>query len=553
MKYSKIFLFLIFVSSAAYSQNIDSLYYEYLHIRSITGGVKTLDIQTEEPDGKCSFGIAHELRQNMDQLSFDKRNQLQVLLYRPEKDTSIVSPSGIFRIHYDLSGIHAPSYDVMEAAIAYDSSYNYEVNILGYPPHRSDEGEGGDDKFDVYIERRNNYGETVFDNPNEDGLYQAYIRMDNDFSGFYTEGIDGARVTAAHEYHHAIQVCNYGFFSDERYFYELTSTSMEEFVYDDINDYYGYIPLYFRMPYRAFADWGSDGYRLVLWHLYLQQRFAKEGEPTKGFDIIKRCWEILKIHRVALPAIRQAMFEFGASFEKEFNNFGLWCYFTEYRQKPGQYFDEAEFYPLIRPLNTYNYEPPRKEYFIGSEPVSNNYLVFDLSYSGFPDTLVSVITNSDVENGVAWPFTGTDFNYILLTEEESGSNHIMNEYYSIIESDYDHVLFESNIFNNEIAAGGILEREVLNYAFPQPFRYAVNNFIYIPTELNEIGYADVNIYTTSMDLVYADKKKIFAGDKIVVQWDGKGNNGNKLPTGVYIYVTNSDDKVHTGKLVIYNE
>ena len=46
---------------------------------------------------------------------------------------------------------------------------------------------------------------------------------------------------------------------------------------------------------------------------------------------------------------------------------------------------------------------------------------------------------------------------------------------------------------------------------------------------------------------------IIAAEKIVVQWDALNSDGDKLPTGVYIYVTDSDDSIAKGKLVIYND
>ena len=102
-------------------------------------------------------------------------------------------------------------------------------------------------------------------------------------------------------------------------------------------------------------------------------------------------------------------------------------------------------------------------------------------------------------------------------------------------------------------SGGSLEREQLDYAFPQPYRYSTDDFMYIPTRNNELGFADLNVYTSSMDLVYERRKNIIAADKIVVQWDARDSNGDKLPTGVYIYATSSDDSIVKGKLIIYND
>jgi flagellar hook assembly protein FlgD len=57
-----------------------------------------------------------------------------------------------------------------------------------------------------------------------------------------------------------------------------------------------------------------------------------------------------------------------------------------------------------------------------------------------------------------------------------------------------------------------------------------------------------------MDLVYSKRKNINRmGGKVFVSWDGMDSDGEKLPSGVYIYVTKSDQDTKKGKLVIQNE
>ena len=34
--------------------------------------------------------------------------------------------------------------------------------------------------------------------------YTSYMVIDNDFTGYYTSGINGTRFTVAHQFHHAI-------------------------------------------------------------------------------------------------------------------------------------------------------------------------------------------------------------------------------------------------------------------------------------------------------------------------------------------------------------
>ncbi len=66
-------------------------------------------------------------------------------------------------------------------------------------------------------------------------------------------------------------------------------------------------------------------------------------------------------------------------------------------------------------------------------------------------------------------------------------------------------------------------------------------------------YADLNIYTTSMKLVYSNNEHISygQGQKTFIQWNGLDKNNNKLASGVYIYVTKSGNNVSKGKLVIF--
>ena len=189
---------------------------------------------------------------------------------------------------------------------------------------------------------------------------------------------------------------------------------------------------------------------------------------------------------------------------------------------------------------------------IGSKPVSNNFLVFiDLSQGG-TDTLVSIITNGDVASGLSQTVPTFDFTYVLTNQPEQGAVKIIHNYYSKITSNNNSLLQEINIFNN-VATDPNLEREIIDYVYPQPFSYKLNTTLNIPVELNPANEAELYIYTPAMDLVYYGKHQIFSVSKIIVQWDGKDNNGMKLSSGIYIYITKSGDNIKKGKFVIYND
>lgn len=494
--------------------------------------------------------MAEILLENKNQLSADKQEILNSLLERPSADTSIVSPSGIFRIHYFLSGNNAPKYNVHNLAEAFDSAYNYEVNFLGFPPPPKDESEGGDDKYDIYIQSLGpgSYGETRF-SINSDGKFVSYTLVDNSFSATPTEGIDGAIVTAAHEFHHAIQVGNYGWFSDQTYFYEITSTSMEEFVFDDINDYYYYLPAYFRRPSNAFSNY--TGYELAHWNIFLKEKFEKTGSNlVSGFDIIRRSWELFASSRNGIQAYSQALFENGTSFKNEFLDFGLWCYFTSSR-KDSKHFSEAENYPKLKPLSTYPFSSPNKQYMFGTLPISNNFIYFN-SVPLQSDTLVSVLSNCDVKNSMS-PENKIDLEYNLYDYEEPGSVRIINQYYSKINSVANDLISQGNIYNNEIVSGNNFAQETEDYAFPQPFAYSEYDFIYIPAYKADNGLAELKIYSVDMKLIFNSVLPVQSNDKVFVKWNAKDNSGNKLATGVYIYVTKSGNKISKGKFAILND
>lgn len=567
----KRFLIILLVSTNLFAQSLDTLYNSILTLGSISRE-STLSIMstTEAPKEKCGFSIISEVKTNLSQFSTSQQKVIAEILSRPERQTSIVSYSGIFRIHFDTTGTHSPNYfpgtknniqlSVDSLAIAFDSSYNYEINILNYESPPDDEGDGGDDLFDIYITNLGTgfYGYTEFDKRNADNRYKSFIVIDNRMD-VPTPGINGGRVTAAHEFHHAIQVGSYRPpLPGDEYYFEATSTSMEEFVYDSINDYYNYLPTYFRYPDRRFTyNTGNTGYDRVVWNIYLKEKFEQEeNDPTKGFEIIKKSWELMKNYgNSAIEAISLALMENGLEIKSSFNDFGAWCYFTGYRTQEKIYFDEAENYPLIRPISYYEYQPPKKTYSMSIQPIANNYMIFDLSYTGIDDTLVSIVTNGDIMSATEDPYSSIDYMYSLMTNPEEGATHIVNEYYSKVDSDNKDYLTELDIFNDQIVKGAEIPRGELEYVFPQPYSYYKHSDVslYVPVKNSLSTDANLYIYTISMDQVFSNLLEVNTTGRRLVKWNGLDNDGNKLPSGIYIYVTETDGQILKGKLAIIND
>ncbi|MDH7605375.1 MAG: hypothetical protein QHH13_10770 [Melioribacter sp.] len=534
---------LIFINLSV-AQNLDSLYSKFLYIKGIQSNEKIAVALSDSQHSKCGFGIVNSVKLNINRFKTKEKAKIAQLATRPVTDTSIVTPSGKFRIHFNKTGIHSPKYDLKELALAADSAYDFEVNILKYPPPPADFGEGGDDKYDIYIQNLSGglYGYTEIETQIGENKFTSYTVIDNDYSDTYTKGINGAKVSVAHELHHAIQVGNYVYRNADQFYHEITSTAMEEFVFDSINDYYAYMPSFFRNPQKTFPY--NDGYNLAIWNIFLKERF--------GVDIIKRIWELMPNER-ALNAIADAIAEQGSTFKNEFALFGQWIFFTNYRAIPNKYFKEAENYPLVKSSMTVNFTPPSSSIDISSEPVSTNYFAFVNNAKSVPDTFVSIISNSDINQAISNPSSTLLLKYILANQSGTGYKHIIDNYFSKIECDNSFLLTESNILNNKLINDGQIITEEVNYAFPQPFRYSTDEYIYFPAERTKSGYANLYVYSIDMDLVYSGEHKIYSSDKTVIKWDVRNNEMKKLSTGIYIYIVNSGDNIKKGKFVIYND
>ncbi|MBN2571396.1 MAG: hypothetical protein JXA68_04655 [Ignavibacteriales bacterium] len=535
-KIIKILLFVFLLSQQIFSQNVDSLFNLLVTLRVEDNNIQSNQF-TQDEIIKCGFPLICSIKNN-----YDKFNQLQVniietILSRPSMPYSIVSPSGFFRIHYDTVGVNKVMYNLNDFAKALDSAYNFEVNILGFDPPPSDNGKGGDNKYDVYISNLGRYyGWTVWEDAVGENIYMTYIEVDNDFTGFNTEGINAARVTAAHEFHHAIQIGSYilreeldGDITD-LFYYEITSTSMEEFVYPDVNDYIHYVKDYFNYPNKSLYSY--SGYELSIFNIFLKERF--------GIGIIREIWELIKNYR-AIEAIALAISARGSSLRYELNLFGGWVYFTNTRAQAGKYFYEAKDYPLVTPTTTIDYLPPQKTVNISSQPISNNFILFRI---GTSDTLMAVLANSDIQNGIRHPNSRLSFDYSL---------HYDSYYYGIFSSTNNYVLSELKIFNDEILSYPAYDSKVVDYAFPQPFIYEKNSFLFLPAPDNLSNFADVNVYDIGMNLIYSSELPIIQGEKLTVQWNGKDEQGNKLSSGIYIYIVKTKENQTKGKIVIFNE
>ncbi len=456
---------------------------------------------------------------------------------RDNLQKSIISPSGIFRIHYDTTGINRPFYSVDDLASAFDSAFSYEVNYLGFPAPPSD----GDIWYDIYIVNLGSiYGETVPENEITPGSsrYTSYIRIENDFAGFPTTGTDAARVTAAHELHHAIQIGNYVFRASDIFFHELTSTALEEEVFPAVNDYINYLPEYLNATYRQFSD--NSGYNLAIWNLFLAQKFS--------YSLIKRQWEFFRTTR-ALLSISESLLLIGSSFKKELAEFGVWTFFSGYRTIPGRYFADAAKFPRLRNFASFNFTPPVLSMDLNLKPLSNSFILI----TGGNDSLIKIITREDVNSAVNTPDNDARYSYTLFNYDAAGSSKIAEGYWQS-SSAYNLSFFAGrSILNNKLAdSTGTPVSDKMADVYPSPFRESANpnGYIYFNISQASVSQADLYIYSSSMDEIFRSSVEIPAGAESILPFKIIDLN---LASGVYIYFLSSGDFQKKGKFVYINE
>ncbi len=212
-----------------------------------------------------------------------------------------------FRLHYTFSGADAvtPEY-AQEAYAILDMVWEREIVEFGWPIPPRDCGEGGDDRYDVYLADTLNNDDAMGitmpeamrgDNPHTDAIETSAtyssLRVDNDFDGD-PNAFALLRATLAHEFHHAIQfgydVNDYG----GGWYYEASASWMETQVFPEEEDASPYVGDVFATPDRCV---GSDFVsREVGLRIYGEWLLLDSIAQDYGHRAIQRLWELIGVH-----------------------------------------------------------------------------------------------------------------------------------------------------------------------------------------------------------------------------------------------------------------
>ncbi|NIP42914.1 MAG: hypothetical protein GWO41_17110 [candidate division Zixibacteria bacterium] len=398
---------------------------------------------------KSATEIMIEARRNLERLSMPEQEILSNYLGRPNMIFSAVSPEGHFRIHYNLEGAHAvdpsdvdplngiPDYVDWIAQYS-DSSYSCMHDHLAYSYPPSDDAEGGDSLYDIYLMEMPYYGYTQPESPGPEEWddWISYMVVHRNFIDFPPnddpEGLEkgAAKVTCAHEYFHAVQLA-YNLLSTVWYM-EVSSCWMEEICYPQVNDNYNYLWRFFdytHLPLNETADYHHYG--AFIWNRFLDNYFDT--------TLIRNVWDNLKYDDDVYTAINTALLDYSSSLYDAFSEFAAWNWCVSIYDD-GNHYEQGWDYPVtVDLMGSVTLYPTIVLHPISAkrpDGLAANYI----EMTGFGDVIGDFILSFDGQDGYHWKA-----NIILA---QPGNNYTFTE-----------------IPLNEAYAGSLVVSEIENYDY----------------------------------------------------------------------------------------
>ena len=493
-------------------------------------------------------------------LGAEGRQQLAKALQRPLLPREYRSPSGHFRIHYDLSGRNGvdttgagdgnrvPDY-IDTVAVTLDQVWELEVGQLGYASPPADGGAGGGEEYDVYIVQLGSGGAYGYTYPEQGGTRSSsYLELDNDYTdAIYTQTreLEALHATVAHEFFHALQ---FGYYqgSDGVWWQEASSTWMEEVAYPEVNDYLQYLSGFLRQPEKALdsgSSFSSD------YHIYGACLFAHFLDQRFGRGLIRATWEELG-HRASASlehfdrAIRQ---EVPGGLGGVMGEFAVWNYLTGNRYRPPSRYPDGDRYPQTVParLNTLAkvaVEDSGEVDHLGSayvllEPrLQPGGVVLEVQTDrGQWSRQVLLISRDSVEvRSLArgpLPLSGWDrydeVVLVLAQTELSGSG-----YGYTVRAEYDPDLIDEPV----------PQRSSLAQNYPNPFYLGRQVHTAISFALSQPSTSTtLSIFSAEGQLVRRKYLGVRAARNHTEVWDGNNEVGKPVASGIYYYVLQGDD------------
>tara|TARA_B100001540_G_scaffold64212_2_gene57745 strand:- start:1784 stop:3532 length:1749 start_codon:yes stop_codon:yes gene_type:complete len=488
--------------------------------------------------------------------------------------------SEYFRFHYSTSGPHAvdtkdinnnlrPDY-VEDVIKVFDYVADKLHNEMGYtrPPsdgyYSSTRDKGGSNHYDIYIRsipskyygyvQPEEYSQGNGDNErselrNEKNAFTSYMAIRNNYKKFSLSELENIKVTAAHEYFHAIQFGYDGW--EKPWLLEASAIWMEEEIYDEINDCYQYMKDWFKYPHKSLDESGFHWYGSFIFFEYIEQHMG-------GSDTIRKIMEASvqsnsKEKDGSHLAINQALKLNNHSFQKALNGMSVANQIMSSFESKNYSYEEAESYPVDGPniSDIINFQFGRKDTInssklsrFGSEyfqVISNDPVLINLTNKSgsLPDLQLNAILKKN------------DNSYSIISSPSINidPSELKSIFLSIVSQDtiggnWDYQLSVENGKSGTNINSPI--EFVLNRPYPNPFNGSIKFSLYV-----------IKDSKITIDLIGINGKRIirlFSGElssgNHKYNWRGIDQNGNQVSSGVY-YIKVSGEKTGEWKPITF--
>ena len=563
----------------------------------------------------CGTPTAFEFFLNQDRLDARyKAMATQQNGRHPSLPHAFDSPGGHFKVHYEddpsvsdavygseplidtipVGGDGIPDYVNKVAEIA-DSVWEYQINVLGFPaPPRDDfYPDGLDSLYDIYLVNIGSsyygatFGEVAIDSQSATSVMELGSDYDfypyNEYEGDprdFNRRLDAIRVTMAHEFLHTIHFAmDYSEYEGTQnnprlYWWEMSAVWMEEEMYDDINDYYGYLRSYFNAPWKSlrYFTFGTlHPYGAAVFPIFLEEKF---GDSTMVRQIWEQCRDlgVGPDFPVAADNVIQSVSGGTHDFVDAFRDFSIWNIFTgsRYDKAPAGYgYSEREFYPGIPDSALFRiddypviYTRDSVDYYFGTkrpEVLAANYVDF---YN------LSLVADSFSVRYFARNIIPVDWNVSMVGFPIDGvSDAVVYEYRHPRESPYKfynvpgyrdllHLVLiptpislsftETNYNRNYDYTFTVLDSVnpgdtvyLFSAPYPNPVKpiggdSEVNFKVAVPVFDQDPGDMEVIIYNVAGEKIRHLTHFDLSGVNLIMKWDLTNESGRDVASGVYM-------------------
>ena len=419
--------------------------------------------------------------------------------------------SKYFMIHYDTVGVYAvnktdkdkneiPDYIDSVCAI-FDYVYEVQVIEMGMERPRTDYP-GGDENnpyYDIYIvdfaaDNDPTYGYTAvvqtYDEAVEFNKAFSCIVIDNDYSPddtyikdgqvrklYNTSGIDGLKVTAAHEFHHAIQFATGIVKGYNNSIYEMTATFTEMLVYPNLYDYVNYVnALMSNLNDFVFGDGQShNGYPFGIFFYMLKEKLGK--------NIVKDYYDLTIQVGSCYKGLDSILVLNNSSLHNEWMTFIEWLYHSGKNAIEGKYFPMASRFRTPNPINTLTNYGVDQHFITPYQIVYTRFINLSQDPFVLSDTVELFYTNVNTEDVIE--MENNYYPHSIVCNAEASWNEIVDGE-KLFDDFWLKVSSPSQYMDYYLVkrAGGKVTK--ISHCYPMPFNKTTNDYLYFPISDNVV-------------------------------------------------------------------